>query len=129
MPGVEAMTDPKKSATAYDTWQATVTARLDAQWHDEMGEPRSKSCAADYQKPARVGVLIQPMTPTYEVSVTAPEMNFTCTGDDGGPDPKYLQQAPFRVPGQRGAPGPANGTRTFNVEPYTVTVSYKMAPR
>ena len=130
MPGVETMTDPKKVGTAYDTWQAHVTARLEAQWVDEMGEPHSKSCAADYQKPAKVGVLIQPMAPTYAVSVTAPEMNFTCTGHDGGPGPgKYLQQAPFNVPGQRGAPGPVNGTKTFNVEPYTVTVSYQMAPK
>lgn len=130
MPSVETMTDPNKVATAYDTWQAQVTARLEAQWADEMGQSHSKSCAAEYVKPARVGVLIQPMAPTYAVSVTAPEMNFTCTGDDGGPGPgTYLQQPPFNVPGQRGAPGPVSGTKTFNVEPYTVTVSYKMAPR
>ena len=79
MPGVETMTDPKKVGTAYDTWQAHVTARLEAQWLDEMGQSKRKSCTADYQKPAKVGVLIQPMSPTYAVSVTAPEMNFTCT--------------------------------------------------
>jgi hypothetical protein len=129
MPSVETMTDPSKAATAYQTWQAHVTARYEAKWADEMGRPRSKTCAADHAQPAAVGVLIQPMAPTYSVSVTAPEMKFKCTGDEGGPVPgKYLQQPPFNVPGQRGAPAPVSGSKTFAVGHHTVTVSYEMAP-
>ena len=131
MPNPEAMTDPAKFAAAYEAWQAHVTASYEAKGVDEMGNPFTVKCAADETKAASVGVAVQPGSPDYLFSVSAPAATFKCDDTSRGPGAaqRRWQQAPFRLTGSRGAPGPVSGTKTFTIDTTTIKVSYKMAPK
>jgi hypothetical protein len=130
MPNPEAMTDPAQFAAAYEAWQAHVKATYIAKGLDEMGSPFTVTCTADEKKAANVGVAIQPGTPDYLFSISAPAATFKCADPARGPGAgtRRWQQAPFQLTGQRGAPGPVSGTKTFTIDTTTIKVSYQMAP-
>ena len=128
MPSVETMADPKLAASAYERWQAEIVATYEAKGVDEMGAPFSISCTADNKKGSTIGLTINPVAPTYIFQVTAPVAIFKCSGTTAAASPPRLRQVSFQLTGDRGAPGPVSGTKTFKDDTSTITVSYRMAP-
>lgn len=113
-----------------ERWQARVVASYAAKGVGELGDPYSVTCAADNQKAAMVGVMIDPRAPKYVLSVTAPAAKFKCSGYQEGWQPNApIPQTAFQLTGPRGAPGPVSGTKVFTVLTTTIQVSFTMAPR
>jgi hypothetical protein len=126
-PSVEAMTDPKQAATAYDRWQSRVVASYDANRFDEAGKPFTVKCTADNQQAGMVGVIASG-GPSYQFQVTPPPAKFKCSGPNGFTPDGNLQQAPLTLTAPRKAPGAITGTQTFTVGTKTMKVTYNMAP-
>jgi len=126
-PGQDKLSDPKMLQAAYEPWQARVVASYEAKGVDEAGRPFAVTCAADNRQAAKVGLTASPRSPTFVVSVSAPEAVFKCAG--AGPNPNSrLPQETFDLTGPRGEPGPVTATKTFTVGTTTIKVSYNMAP-
>jgi hypothetical protein len=129
LPNPASAGDGQKYMEGFKRWAARATVAHELKGVDELGQPVSRTCAAEQTVTRKVQLIAGFMMPHYELTIEPPYFtDVPCRGNE------FAQRRTFglgreivlRLPAT--AP-PLTGSQTLSLEGMTVRVTYKLTPK